>query len=222
MRVSFTGIDGAGKSTTAQLVARMLANKGKKVGFLPSIGLTPYIIENRQEEHLFCEASNKIASLYKEGQEEHNVLKIFASSILFVAMQGRVWEPNLIKNYHPDIILQDRDRLVDSIIMFLMYGMKGLPISLMTSVVEAVAGKNTTDDLFLLTPDPMTAWNRIKDGKTDGHESLDKLEIMASQYPFIINALISMGRITKYISIDTKEHDAGETANIVYNEIVDH
>lgn len=214
---SIVGPDGSGKTTTVDTVARMLG-KSYSVGVLASLRNPSYVIHGENQKLLFPTLTSKVAMLYEKGQDR-NPLALFASFLSYIAMQGRLIEPHIVKNYHPDVLLQDRHRVVDSIIMFRHYGMRNVPINIMTSAVETVGGKSVTDDLILLTISPEIAHRRSRRKKSDNHESLETIKEMAALYPTVISSLVQMGRIKNWTSFDTETLNQNIVANNVYTRI---
>lgn len=216
---SIVGPDGSGKTTTVDTVARMLG-KSYSVGVLASLRNPSYVIYGEKQKLLFPTLTSKVAMLYEKGQD-NNPLTLFASFLSYIAMQGRLIEPHIVKNYHPDFLLQDRHRVVDSIIMFQHYGMRNVPINIMTSTVEAVGGKSVTDNLILLTISPEMAYERSRQKKkSDNHESLQTISKMIALYPTIINYLVRMERIRNWTSLDTGTLNQNIIANNVYTQII--
>lgn len=219
---SIVGPDGSGKTTTVDTVASMLG-KSYSVGVLASLRNPSYVIHKGNQQLLFPTLTSKVAMLYEKGQD-HNPLALFASCLIYIAMQGRLIEPHIVKNYHPDVLLQDRHRLVDSIIMFRHYGVRNVPFNIMTSAVETIGGKNVTDDLILLTISPEMAYKRSLQKKksykkSDNHESLQTISKMIALYPTVINYLVRMGRIRNWGSLDTGTLNQNTIANNVYTRI---
>lgn len=216
---SITGIDGSGKTTTANTVARMLSET-YSVGVLASLRNFSYVTHNGKQEFLFPELSSKVALLYEKGQG-HNPLALFASCISHVVLQGRLIEPHITRKYDPDFLITDRNRLVDSIIMFNFYGITGIPIGVMATTVEAIGGKSTVDDVILLTVTPEKAHIRAKRGKKfDNHEYIESLIKMANIYPWIIVSLKSMGRIKTWTSINSEENQQASVSQAVYSRLI--
>lgn len=217
---SITGIDGSGKTTTVNAVANLLSGT-YSVGVLASLRNFSYVFHKGEQKFLFPELSSKIASLYEKGQD-YNPLALFASCISHVVLQGRLIEPHIIRNYNPDFLITDRNRLVDSIIMFMTYGITGIPMRVMASVVEAIGGKSVTDDLILLTVDLETAHRRASRGKrSDNHESRENLKKMEALYPMVIALLASMGRIKTWTSIDSEVNPQEVVYQVVYSRVIE-
>ncbi|MBI3620463.1 hypothetical protein HY214_04980 [Candidatus Roizmanbacteria bacterium] len=217
---SIVGPDGSGKTTTVDAVAGRLS-KLAIVGVLASLRKPSYVMHKGNKKLLFPTLTSKITKLYEKGQD-HNPLALFTSLLSYIAMQGRLVEPYIVKNYHPDFLLQDRHRMVDSISMSHHYVVAGIPINVMRLAVEAIGGKRVTDDLILLIITPETAVIRSQRRKqSDNHESVETIRQMSAMYPAIIDSLVRMGLVRNWTSINTEINGPDIISQTVYSRIIE-
>ena len=218
---SITGRDGTGKTTAVDSVSQMLA-KNHRVGVMTSLRSPSYLLINDQKRLLFPNLTNKIAKVYDRGQGSNNTLTILGSLFCHILLQQRFIEPKMARDYNLDFIIRDRDPIADSIVMFMVYGMRGLSIRLMMNVVEAVVGKKVrTDNLFLLTAQSKVLSERNrKNIKLDKHESPETSEKMAMLYRIVARSLMDLGRIGNLTNINTGENDQKSTAQKIYGELI--
>lgn len=204
INASVSGIDGSGKSTTVGLVSQMLA-KEVRVGVLASSDGTCCVLEGDKKRFVLPGVSSKLIDLYRKGQRLGNRLIVFEAAMKLLAMREKTIRPFMVENFRPDVVLSDRDVLVDSIVLFDSYWSGRLPMWSMVSVVEAVAGESVTDELYLLSLRPETAFKRICGEKGDDHESLESLRRMSGKYPGVIAGLIGMGKIKQWRTTDAEQ-----------------
>lgn len=217
---SITGIDGAGKTSVVNALATLLSPH-YSVGVLTSIRATPYITLGPPPriDYFFPLASRRITHLYNRGQELSNKLLVFAAFISRTILEGRFVRPSMLKNHNPDFILCDRDRSVGPLVAFWQYGFRGVPVSLMLAVVESLAGKTVTDDLYLLTVRPEIALRRLAT-KRDHHETIETLSKTAREYPQLIRAITAIGRVKNSRTINTEGRMLHEISHEIYQNIL--
>ncbi len=220
IKASITGIDGSGKSTATEKVASMLGER-HAIGVLSTLNYPSYLLHKGTRKLLHAEFSEENYRLYQKAQLADKRLIILYTLIAHTIAQGRFIEPAMERNGDLDFIIGDRDRLVDSLVMFGNYAFPGLPIGLMARVLEKTTGQSHTDQLYWLQIDPLVAKSRKdKLRKEDGHESLEALKKMSRSYKPIIQALLRMGKIDDVAFLDTKANDSETIAGIIYRRLI--
>lgn len=79
-------------------------------------------------------------------------------------MQGRAIEPGLIRKIHPDIVLGERDHLIDPAVYAIFYSPKmgKKDMASRISYIRRVSGMDFRDVVFFLTVSPEEAVGRIE------------------------------------------------------------
>ena len=118
-RVAITGVDGAGKSTTGRMVAEKLGQDLDLISPGPSRPV--YSIIDRKKRYHFPNFVKWIDRLHGHADRARNTLAVGAVNTVNVTYAARHIEPSLIHQYHPDLILGERDFYIDPAVYATIY-----------------------------------------------------------------------------------------------------
>ena len=236
-RVSITGIDGAGKDSISDLVAKDLTS----VGVEPVVKLNrpAFIYTGGGKAALFEEELNRIDHLHNWADRKHHKSTIVAVNGVNVMLQSHRLEKEVEKNNNPEVIMSARDWRLDPAV-YAEYYMKTFsklfPMQKRIKAFQALTGSER-DLIVLLKVDPETAMERINErmiresGESPDeidrakwqhiHENIIDLEKLRDGYPIAIDALQKIRPETRIVEIDTNHGDKNYVADIAATAILD-
>ena len=197
IKIAFTGIDGAGKTTHAKLLDKFLKEEGipsKYVHLLaPNFGI---------ERWIESKLSNKM--LYKEnnmllGATPKKLTKLLTIFGLLFLLRGiyQTWI-KIVKNKHYSVIIFDRYAYDDFVRTAWKYK---YPLKVLVKLIMLIP---KPDVIFYLTLPAEEAWKREKEGYTTLKQHMDK----KNYYDKFFSEL---RKTRKVIQIDVKEKSVEET-----------
>lgn len=232
LKVSITGIDGAGKSTTLAMVVDDLKqdNRIAKATNRPVYS----VIEGKKEYH-YRRLIGLIDLLHGVADRTQNPNYVCAINAMHVVLQGRVIEPTLIHRVQPTLVLGARDLLVDPAVYAVCYSprLAGKKMSDRIAFLERLTGTPYRDLVFFLTVPPEEAVSRIERRIVSENASLDKIErpkwrhmhenpqqlsLLQCEYYHALEELQRRSSV-KIIPIDTSTMNQEEVATLIANEI---
>lgn len=169
LRVSITGIDGAGKDTVARQSLHELSAEQNNT--MIKLGRPSYVFENGQQSQIFRRTISLIDNLHERTDAIGVSNLILAVNALGVVVQSRGIEQAAAR-YRPDVIASSRDPRLDPIVYFNYYGGRGADkISYPTrgEVMQRVTGIDR-DLIVLLKISPENAMKRIRERFEDAFD----------------------------------------------------
>jgi len=161
-RLAITGPDGAGKSTTARMVALQIGQDFRLIQPGPSRPV--YAVVNREIQYPFQSLIQLIHRLHGLADRTRRPALVGAVNALNVLLCARVVEPILIRRFDPELILRGRDPRVDPSVYSSVY----LPIFARQPMEKRIdslgrlTGLPCSDVIFFLTVPPDEAIRRIE------------------------------------------------------------
>lgn len=160
LKVSITGIDGAGKSTVTRLIAAELGQEQR----VARISRPSYTIVDGVKKGRYQKLLGAVDGLHAIADRTENPRYVLGVNALNVVLQGRVIEPGLIRKVQPDIVLGSRDYLIDPSVYAIFYSRKlgKRDMDSRLDYMQRVSGMNFRDVIFFLTVPPDEAVERIE------------------------------------------------------------
>lgn len=231
LRVSVTGIDGSGKSTVTDLVARNLGENSR----VARVAIPAYSIVNGERRNRFSTLLSVVDGLHRRADETGNPNIVMAANALNVLLQGRVIEPYAVHKIQPNIIIGSRDYLIDPSVYAIFYSprLARREMGRRLELMQQLTGLKHRDIVFRLTLPPQEAAKRIAariadqtpDSSRDGrrrwphmHEGPDNLRRLQSEYDSALRE-VARRTDTRIVEIDTSKIDQYEVADVVTTTI---
>lgn len=210
LNISITGIDGCGKSSTIAWVVNNLAQDYT----IAKIGKPSYIQWiNSTKEDLSYNRSNIIGDISIYAQKTQLRPIVALTNILYVINQNQLIK-NTIVNYHPDMIIYDRDRIVDSLVYWSYYipPTKHISLKLRTKAIELISWAKLPDLLVYMDIEPDLSIQRISLRSQEAeenmsiHENLHNLIELKKYYEDILSYLYWHTTVQIYtMKVDTMQ-----------------
>lgn len=233
LKVSITGIDGAGKSTVTDLTALSLGQDSR----IARISRPTYSIVRGQKTMHYEKLLRGVDRLHAIADQMEDITLICGVNALNVVLQGRVIEPGLIRKIRPNLVLGSRDYLIDPSVYAIFYTRRfsRRDMESRLSRLQIISGLDFRDVIFFLTvpPDEAVARidRRISLEKSDPtkplrekwrhmHEKSEHLGRLQCEY----NEALEVARKrsgTQIIEIDTTRHTQDETASLITDKLKD-
>jgi len=160
LKISITGIDGAGKSTVTGLAASELGLDQA----VARISRPAYSIVDGHKKDRYQRLLRTIDRLHGIADRTENPRYVLCANALNVVLQGRVVEPGLIRKIQPDIVIGSRDYLIDPSVYAIFYSksLRRKNMDERISIMQQISGMDFRDIIFLLTVPPDEAVARIE------------------------------------------------------------
>lgn len=196
--ITILGIDGSGKTTLAESAARILSRDYSVV----TLGREAHLWKHGLSTRIFAEEDESIKSMSDINPVRRAYRRIAKT----------FWWPRrlrLTSTIHaPDIIIQDRDQIIDPVVLASSYipGSMRIPMLVRMNVMKTVTRGKLPDIALYLEITPGTAYSRLcsrSDSNAEGlstHENISSLELMAHQYAESAEHLKSLGVEVETIS----------------------
>lgn len=197
LRVSITGIDGAGKDTVARRALTEVSAENDLTAI--KLGRPAYRIDSGESKQIFRHTTDAIDRLHNFADEIQNPKLILAVNAMNVVIQTRIMESSVLRDNSIDIIASSRDPRIDPVVYLDYYGGKGgekISKARRGRIVQALT--NVSRDLIiLLQVSPELAVERIEqrireDEAANGtimrqkwrhiHENVTDLTMLANGY----------------------------------------
>lgn len=162
LRAVITGIDGAGKSTTAGIIAKQMGKEYILVKPGPSRPV--YTIVGGKKQYHYHRIIGLIDRLHGFADKTKNPGFIGAVNTINVYLNGRVIEPSLVQRFQPELVLGARDFYIDPAVYSVVYQpyLASKPMGERIDFLKTVIGAPFRDIVFFLTLSPEEAIERIK------------------------------------------------------------
>lgn len=231
-KVTFSGIDGSGKSTSIDVISSTLAESGLVL-------IHPYrpaFADLAKKGRIyFSNKLNRVTDYCHDKADDHRIKNLVGLINVIYSRVATSIERNAIKKYNPDLILLGRDPVLDP----LAYSSYYFPFTQDMSIEEKVRitlsinQASTANLLFYMDIDPEVAYDRIlkrierekRDGAKDRakwvhmHENPEELQFLKYQFeqalPFLekklginiirIDASKPQGEVIKEMLINIQE-----------------
>jgi len=215
--MSFTGIDGSGKSAIALGVAKNLMRE-ISVACIGSLGQPSYLTTpNNTNTILYPALSRSCRKLYDEGQREDRDPMILMAFVLHSLICHRFAEPKAVK-MGVNLVIRDRDPFVDPAIVLVSYDKGFIPKKLLWTCIGLVAHPHSTDWLVHLATSPDVAIDRLQRRSFhDKHETVEVLTKASGHYDPIIQALLKQGYIKSSSTIVNNGNELEPIVDTVTN-----
>ena len=162
LRAVITGIDGAGKSTTAGIIAETMGRRYNLVEPGPSRPV--YTIVDGEKKYHYQRFIGLIDRLHGFADKTRKPEFIGSVNAINVTLSGRVIEPSLIRRFQPELVLGARDFYIDPAVYSVVYQprLASKPMSERIDFLKTVTGVPFRDIVFFLTVPPEEAVERIE------------------------------------------------------------
>lgn len=173
LKVSITGIDGSGKSTTLGMVVEHLKHDNRIVkASNPPI----YSVVGGEREYHYRRAIRTMNLLRELADQTHNRVYASAVNAAYVLLQGRIIEPTLTHKVNPTIVLGDRDLLIDPAVYAIYYSpqLAQKPLGGRIDFLKRLTGSPHRDIIFFLSVSPEEAMRRLNERTTKGDADLNQ------------------------------------------------
>lgn len=162
LRAVITGIDGAGKSTTAGIVAEKMGREYRLVKPGPSRPV--YTIVDGEKQYHYQRIVGLIDRLHGFADKTKKPEFIGAVNAINVILNGRVIEPSLVRRFQPELVLGARDFYIDPAVYSVVYQprLASKNMSERFDFLKTVTGAPFRDVVFFLTVPPEEAVERIE------------------------------------------------------------
>jgi thymidylate kinase len=162
LRVVITGIDGAGKSTTAGIIAERMGREYRLVKPGPSRPV--YTIIEGDKQYHYQRIIGLIDRLHGLADKTKKPEFIGAVNAINVLLNGRAIEPSLIRRFQPELVLGARDFYIDPSVYSIVYQprLARKPMNERIDFLRTVIGAPFRDVVFFLTVSPKEAVIRIE------------------------------------------------------------
>ena len=160
LKVSITGIDGAGKSTVTGIVVTTLGQDNR----VARISRPAYSIVEGYKQNHYQRLLNVVDSLHEIADRTCNKRCVLCANVLNVLLQGRIIEPGLIRRIKPDIVIGSRDYLIDPAVYAIFYSPLLAKKNMDDRIthIQRMTGIYFRDIIFFLTVPPDEAVSRIE------------------------------------------------------------
>lgn len=218
LKVSITGIDGAGKDTTAELVANSLVADG--ISPILKTNRPVYMVDESGTHEVFAKANSRIDSLHNVADQRRNPSQIVAVNAVNVVLHARRFE-NSPEAKNAQALISSRDWRLDPVVyseFYLPRIASLLPTEKRIRFLQILTASER-DAIVLLKIDPELAVERIKermrqeagDDPDDHmrlkwrhmHETVPELTRLQAGYDPAATALQAIRPETRIIEIDT-------------------
>lgn len=233
LRAVITGIDGAGKSTTASLI---IENMG--IGYRivkPGPSRPVYTIIGGEKQYHYQIIVGLIDRLHILADRTKRPELIGVVNALNVCLNGRIIEPSLVKKYQPDLVLGARDFYADPAVYAEVYQptLAKKSISERVDFLRAVTGAPFRHLIFFLTVPAEEAIIRIErriarektiPGSSERekwrhiHEVPETLSRLQHEYYAVLQELQSRSPVQIY-EINTQSVPQPQVVNIITDTI---
>ena len=225
LKVSITGIDGAGKSTVVEDVVNSLGDLT-----VAKIVRPVYTHIDEQREYHFSKLMKVVDFAHNMGDRMQSKKLSITANAIDVILQGRVIEPHFIRNLNPELMLGARDYLIDPAVYAVYYSPRLADRSMKERIdfFQKLTGVSVRDVIFFLTVPPEEAVARIErriqleaEGTSSKrpkwrhmHENPRDLGILQEEY---YSALDEIGRRSdpEIVEIDTSMYTQAEVATTI-------
>lgn len=229
LKVSVTGIDGAGKDTVTEAV---LADIARSEGLVTAkLGRPSLQFEGSEVQDIFPWITGFYNRCHLYTQEKKMSLSAAAVNALYVLIQARALEP-LLERDGVDLLATIRDSRIDPAIHMTIYGPGALNSCMSLEQRIRLMQRLThteRDAIFWLNADPRVAFRRVREnieveqslgtrGGGDIHETADNLQMLSLAYRPAMIALRNQ-KLTPIIEVDTTERTVDETIGVVKDYI---
>lgn len=232
LKVSITGIDGAGKDTVArESLVELSARRDLSV---MKLGRPAYGITNGTISEEFQRTNGFMGMLNERFNSTGSLGLVMAANALNMVTQTRVMEPFGARREY-DVIASSRDPILDPTVYFDFYGgalARWVDYRARASVMKGITGVER-DLIVLLQVDPETAIQRIESRLATEqadqsatrpqqrhlHENPKDLAEIAAAYEQAISDIRSLGNAT-IVRVDTNDKHpdtvTGEVADAIW------
>lgn len=236
LRAVITGIDGAGKSTTAGIIAERMGKEYRLAKCGPSRPVYA-IIDGRKQYH-YQRILGLIDHLHRLAEKTKKPEFIGAVNAINVVLNGRVIEPSLIQRFQLELVLGARDFYIDPSVYSIVYQprLARKPMNERIDFLRTVTGVPFTDVVFFLTVPPEEAVTRIErriaiERQNPGaserekwrhmHENPETLTLLQHEYYGALTELQTRSPVQIY-EIDTLGMPQLQVADFIANTIREH
>jgi len=197
-KFSFSGIDGAGKTSTESAVSRSFAEEGYRVVCARS-GFAD--IPGNERDYFARGIYGPLGRVHRFGDRHHYRALVGLSNIASAFIWGQV-ERYAVSRYGPDIVINNRDPHLDAIAYSSYYFpfTENWPVERKALIMSFVNSGPMADTTFYLDADPETACMRISERNArEGvrqphmHENHEDLERIRTQFELAIEYAASRG-----------------------------
>lgn len=236
LRAVITGIDGAGKSTTAGIIAERMGKEYRLVKPGPSRPV--YTIVDGEKQYHYQRIIGLIDQLHGLADKTKKPEFIGAVNAINVCLNGRVIEPSLIRRFQPELVLGARDFYIDPSVYSIVYQphLARKPMNERIDFLRTVIGAPFRDIVFFLTIPPEEAVTRIerriaKERQNPGaserekwrhmHENPETLALLQHEYYGALTELQTRSPVQIY-EINTLGMPQLQVANFIAYTIRNH
>lgn len=238
VRVSITGIDGAGKDTVARAALGTLSQSYRVV----KLGRPAYVIDGGVETQIFSRTTETFDAIHRYADRHRSPRAITVANAVNVLTQARILEPLVSRmNPTPQVIASTRDPRLDPAVYLSYYvpaSAKRMSFEQRINRVQALTGVSR-DLVVVLGVSPTLAVERIQQrvenethlreelgtqraGPRDKwmhvHENVRDLTMLSEGYALAIAALRTRFS-TPVVEINTDERSRVEVAELVSGAI---
>jgi len=162
LRAVITGVDGAGKSTTAGFVVNALGHEYRIAKPGPSRPF--YTMVDGNKRYYYQNTIKLIDRLHAIADRSHRPDFVGAVNAINVILNGRVVEPDFIRRVKPELVLGARDFYIDPAVYSVIYSPRlgKKPMNERIDTLKRITGAPYRDIIFFLTVPPEEAISRIE------------------------------------------------------------
>lgn len=225
--VSITGIDGAGKSSVSQDVAKELGQDFR----IAKVSRPTYSIVEGEKRIHFQELIGKIDQFHAIADRARSKCLSVTANAINIVLQGRVIEPSLIQSMQPELVLGTRDLLIDPSVYAVFYSplLGRQDMNKRISFFQKITGAQVRDAIFFLTVPPDEAVSRINKriaaesitSQTPDrlkwrhmHEQADHLDVLQREYYSALDVMRQQGD-PQIFELDTSYLSQAEVGNFI-------
>ncbi len=234
LKVSITGIDGAGKSTVTDFLASQLGEEER----VARISRPSYSVVEGEKQFHYERLLGTVDRLHSFADHTRKPKLVLGANALNVVLQGRVIEPGLINKIKPNLVLGSRDYLIDPSVYAIYYSPRLAERSMdeRLSYMQQISGLDFRDVIFFLTVPPQEAVARIErriesesqhlsgDKKREKwrhmHEQEEHLSTLQRGYEDALEVVYQRRRTPIY-EIDTTASNPQQITDFIGNTIKD-
>ena len=160
LRTVITGIDGAGKSTTAGIIAEQMGKEFKLV----KTGRPVYTMVDGDKQYHYQRVIELIDKMHCIADKSKKPNFIGGVNAINVLLNTRIIEPLLIRRFQPDLVLGTRDFHIDPAVYSIVYQpyLAKKSMSERIDFMETVTGTPYRNMVFFLTVPAEEAVSRIE------------------------------------------------------------